>query len=60
MNDYKLSLDKQKYLMIGAIKNYSKSLQEIHCYKGIRELRALLKSFSDSLRSAKKHRKEKA
>ena len=60
MRHFNLPLDEQKHLMIGAIKNYSKSLQEIHCYKGIRELRALLKSFSDNLRSAKKHRKEKA
>ena len=55
-----LSLEKQKYLAFAALRNYKFALLEVHNYDRIRELRNLLKGFSDTLRSAKKHRKEKA
>ena len=55
-----LSLEKQKDLAFAALRNYKFALLEVHNYDRIRELRNLLKGFSDTLRSAKKHRKEKA
>ena len=59
MRHLNLPLDEQKHLMIGALRNYAKSLRELHNFDGLRELRYMLKSFSDTLRSSKKHRKQK-
>ncbi len=56
-----LSLDYQKTLAFAALRNYTKALREVHSYDGIRELRNMLKGFSDAnLRSAKRHRKQGA
>lgn len=56
-----LSLDYQKTLAFAALRNYTKALREVHSYDGIRELRNMLKGFSDAnLRTAKRHRKQKA
>ena len=60
MRHKNLSLDKQKSLAFAALRNYKLALLEVHDYNGLRELRYLLKGFSDTLRTAKKHRKEKA
>ena len=59
MRHYNLPLDVQKHLMIGAFTNYTKALREVHNFNGLRELRYFLKDFSDTLRSSKKHRKQK-
>ena len=56
-----LPLDEQKTLAFAALRNYVKALREVHSYDGIRELRNMLKGFSDAnLRTAKRHRKQKA
>lgn len=61
MRHENLSLDYQKTLAFAALRNYVKALREVHDYNGLRELRYMLKGFSDAnLRSAKKHRKQKA
>ena len=60
MRHKNLSLDKQKSYAFAALRNYKFALLEVHNYNGIRELRNLLKGFSDTLRTTKKHRKEKA
>ena len=59
MRHYNLPLDKQKSLAFAALRNYAKSLREVHNFNGLRDLRYFLKSFSDTLRSSKKHRKQK-
>ncbi|MBQ4431848.1 MAG: hypothetical protein II877_10120 [Synergistaceae bacterium] len=55
-----LSLTKQKDLAFAALRNYKFALLEVHDYNAIRELRNLLKGFSDTLRSSKPHRKLRA
>jgi len=60
MRHENLSLDYQKTLAFAALRNYVKALREVHDYNAIRELRNLLKGFSDTLRSSKPHRKLRA
>lgn len=60
MRHYNLPLDKQKTLAFAALRNYKLALLEVHDYDGLRELRYMLKGFADTLRSSKKHRKQKA
>ena len=56
-----LSLEKQKNLAFAALRNYVKALRQVHSYDGIRELRYMLKGFSEAnLRTTKTHRKQMA
>lgn len=54
-----LSLETQKSIAFAALRNYANSLRQVHSYDGLRELRNMLKGFSGTLLTSKKHRKQK-
>ena len=60
MRHKNLSLEKQKDLAFAALRNYKFALLEVHDYNKIRELRYMLKGFSETLRTSKPHRKLRA